>query len=143
MPSSHNNWLIVGAFLSGVAALLHVAIIFGGPSWYRFFGAGERMASAAAAGLFYPAVVTLGIASVLGCWAAYALAGAGALPRLPLLKLGLIVITTVYLLRGLAIIPLLVFAQEKATPFLIWSSIICIGYGVVHLIGVAQAWERL
>ena len=27
-----------------IAALLHVACIVGGPAWYRFFGAGERMA---------------------------------------------------------------------------------------------------
>lgn len=53
MLSPYNTWLIVGAVLSGVAALLHVAIVFGGASWYRFFGAGERMASAAAAGRLY------------------------------------------------------------------------------------------
>jgi hypothetical protein len=34
--------LVVGAGLSFIAALLHVARIFGGPSWYRFFGAGDR-----------------------------------------------------------------------------------------------------
>jgi len=143
MLSPYNTWLVVGAVLSGVAALLHVAIVFGGAPWYRFFGAGERMASAAAAGRFYPAVVTFGIALILGCWAAYALSGAGVLPALPFLKLGLATITAIYLLRGLAIIPLLVAAREKATPFLIWSSVICVGYGVVHLVGLAQVWGQL
>lgn len=41
---------MLGSGLSAIAALLHVGIIIGGPSWYRFFGAGERMARAAAAG---------------------------------------------------------------------------------------------
>ena len=143
MLTPFNIWLIVGAFLSGVAALLHVAIVFGGAPWYRFFGAGERMASAAAAGRLYPAVVTFGIALVLGCWAAYALSGAGVLPALPLLQLGLATITAIYLLRGLAIIPLLIAGRDKATPFLIWSSVICVGYGVVHLVGLAQVWVQL
>lgn len=143
MHSFYNTWLIAGAILSGFAALLHVAIVIGGAPWYRFFGAGERMASAAAAGRLYPAVVTFGISFVLGCWAAYALSGAGVLPVLPLLKLVLITITGIYLLRGLAIIPLLIAAREKATPFLIWSSVICVGYGVVHLVGVAQVWGKL
>ncbi|MBS0372273.1 MAG: hypothetical protein JSS57_24075 [Proteobacteria bacterium] len=139
----YNIWLIGGAVLSGIAALLHVLIVWGGAPWYRFFGAGEGMASAAAAGQLYPAVVTLCIALVLSAWAAYALAGAGVLTALPRQKAVLVAITAIYLMRGLAILPLLVFASQQATPFLVWSSLICLGYGIVHLVGVAQAWTRL
>jgi hypothetical protein len=143
MPMQLDAVLIIAAGLSAVAALLHVGIIFGGAPWYRFFGAGERMASAAAAGRAYPTIVTSGIAALLGTWAAYALAGAGVIAPLPWMKAALALITAVYLLRGFAIVPLLLFARPKATPFLIWSSLICIGYGAVHLAGVAQAWDRL
>jgi hypothetical protein len=143
MTSTPNVFLIVAAGLSAVAALLHVGIIFGGASWYRLFGAGERMASAAAKGRLYPAIVTAGIAAVLAVWSAYALSGAGAIQPLPMLKPALILITGVYLVRGLAIFPLLTFARSKSTPFLIWSSLVCIGYGVVHLFGLAQIWSYL
>ncbi len=138
-----NVLLIIAACLSAVAALLHVGIVLGGAPWYRFFGAGERMASACAAGRAYPAIVTICIAVVLAVWAAYALAGAGVIAPLPWLKAALVAITAVYLLRGFAIVPLLLFARPKATPFLIWSSLICIGYGAVHLAGVMQAWAGL
>jgi hypothetical protein len=40
--SPYKTSLVVGAGLSIIAALLHVACIFGGPSWYRFFGVGDR-----------------------------------------------------------------------------------------------------
>jgi hypothetical protein len=143
MNAPYNSWLIAAAALSAVASLLHIAIIVGGGSWYRFFGAGERMALAAEAGRAYPAIVTFGIAVVLAIWAAYALSGAGLLAALPLLKWCLAAITAVYLLRGLAILPLFLFAREQVTPFLIWSSVICLGYGVVHLIGTMQLWRRL
>lgn len=139
----YNTWLIVAAALSTVAALLHVAIVLGGAPWYRFFGAGESMASAAEAGRAYPAIVTLGIAGVLALWAAYALSGAGLLAALPFLKWCLAAITAVYLLRGLAVFPFFLFAREQATPFLVWSSVICIGYGVVHLVGIMQVWGQL
>lgn len=89
----------------------------------------------------YPAIVTLGIALVLALWAAYALSGAGLLAALPFLKWCLAAITAVYLLRGLAVFPLFLFAREQATPFLVWSSVICIGYGVVHLVGIMQALD--
>jgi hypothetical protein len=135
--------LTIGAALSAIAALLHVCIVFGGPAWYRFFGAGERMASGAAAGHLYPPVVTLLIACVLGVWAAYALSGAGVLQPLPLLVLALPVITAVYLLRGLAALALFVFARRRLTAFWVWSSLICLGFGVVHLVGLVQVWPGL
>jgi len=143
VAASHNPWLIVAAALSGVAALLHVAIVLGGAPWYRFFGAGEGMASAAESGRAYPALVTLAIALVLALWAAYALSGASVLAALPFLKWCLVAITAVYLLRGLAIVPLFLFARGRSTPFLVWSSVICIGYGVVHLVGIVQVWSQL
>lgn len=143
MPTSYNTTLIVAAGLSVIAALLHVACIVGGPSWYRFFGAGEQMATAAAAGSWYPALATLAVTLVLLSWAAYALSAAGAIPALPLLKVGIISITAVYLLRGLVLLPVLVLKPAMATPFVVWSSLICLGYGIVHLIGVAQVWSKL
>lgn len=143
MTGSFNTTLIAAACLSAIAALLHVGIVVGGPDWYRFFGAGERMAKAAEDGKWYPALVTLGIAMVLGLWAAYALSGAGVLQPLPLLKIGLCIITGIYMIRGLAIIPFIIVAREKATPFIFWSSIICVIYGVTHLLGLAQVWSRV
>ena len=143
MTQSYNTALAIGAGLSVVAALLHVACIVGGPPWYRFFGAGERIAQAAARGSWYPALATLGITFVLLAWAAYALSAAGALPALPLLKAGIVAITAVYLLRGLVLFPVLVFKPEQLTPFVVWSSLICLGYGAVHLFGLVQVWPRL
>jgi hypothetical protein len=77
--------LIVGAALSAIAALLHLCVIFGGPAWYRFFGAGERMAAGGGGRALVSPVLTLLIACVLATWAAYALSGAGVLQPLPLL----------------------------------------------------------
>ena len=141
--SDYNIPLLVGAGLSAIAALLHICIIFSGPAWYRFFGAGERMAAGAAAGHLYPALVTLLIACMLGVWAAYALSGAGVLQPLPLLALAVPAITAVYLLRGLVVVALFMFDRRRLTAFWVWSSAICLVYGVVHLVGVVQVWERL
>ena len=143
MSNEPNLALLVGAALSAVAALLHVGIILGGAPWYRFFGAGESMARASDAGRIYPAIVTALIAATLGLWSVYALSGAGLIAPMPLLKIALMAITAVYLLRGLAIIPLAVFARPRVTPFLFWSSLICLGYGALHLIGLRQVWPTL
>jgi signal transduction histidine kinase len=143
MPKQVNIFLVVGALLSAIAAILHLLIIVGGPNWYRFFGAGERFAVAAAQGRYYPALVTTGIAAVLSVWSVYALAGAGAIHRLPLLRPVLIGITAIYIVRGVAFAPAVLGTGGQLTPFVLWSSAICLGLGIVHLVGLIQRWPEL
>jgi len=143
MQTDVNIPFAIGAVLSAIAALLHLGIIAGGPAWYRFFGAGERFARAAAQRKWYPAMVTFAIAAVLGIWSAYALAGAGLIGTLPLLKMALVAITAVYIVRGLAYAPLVLARGGRITPFVVWSSLICLAYGLVHLLGLMQRWPAL
>jgi len=139
-----NPFLLASAALSAIAALLHVGCIIFGPSWYRFFGAGERLAQLAAAGSAVPTVMTAGIAAVLSLWAAYALSGAGVIARLPLIRVALCAIAGIYLVRGAAG---LVFAAvapgERSVAFWVWSSLICLGIGALYLFGTRQVWAAL
>ncbi len=142
------RWLHAGALLTGLASLLHLAIIVGGPEWYRFFGAGERMARLAARGAPHPAVVTAGIAAILALWAAYGLSGAGVIRRLPLLRTALVLIAAAYLARGILGLPVVLlvddpYAEElrRRTTFMIVSSLVCIVLGVCYARGAAWAWR--
>lgn len=143
------RWLRWGALLTGAASLLHLGIIFGGPDWYRFFGAGERMARMAARGSAYPTLVTAGIASVLALWALYGLSGAGVVRRLPLLRLALVLIAGVYLARGVLGIPVVLFVENPYTDelkgrmtFMTISSLVCILLGLCYAFGAARVWRR-
>lgn len=138
-----NRFLIAGGILSGGASLLHLGIITGGPDWYRFFGAGEGMARMAEQGSWTPTVITLGIASVLAVWSAYAFSGAGLFPRLPLIRTALVLISGVYLLRGLVLIPALVINRGEVIPFILWSSLIVLVYGTTYAVGTWKAWPSL
>lgn len=136
--------LLLASACSAAAALAHIGVVLGGPSWYRLFGAGEGMVRLAASGSWYPALITLGIASVLACWSAYAASAAGALPSLPLLRAVLLVITTVYLLRGMGGFLLAAFAPGGNSPaFWAWSSAICLAIGIVHAVGLVKQWPLL
>jgi hypothetical protein len=55
-----------------------------------------------------------------------------------LLHLG---ITAVYLIRAFAYAPLA--KGGRITPFVVWSSLICLVYGLVHLLGLVQRWPAL
>lgn len=138
-----NRWLVVAGLLSAAAALLHIAVIVGGPDWYRFFGAGEGMARAAQRGSWVPVVITLGIATILAIWSAYAFSGAGLIPRLPLIRTGLVTISAIYLARGLLLFPTLVLKPQLIDAFTVWSSLIVLVYGVAYAVGTWRAWAFL
>ena len=136
------QWLKAGGILSLIAAALHVACIFGGGDWYRFFGAGEELARADEAGSWIPALMTAGIATILAIWALYAFSGAGLMARLPLLRTALIVIAAIYLTRGLLLLPSL-YIPEARTPFNIWSSLIVLAYGITYAVGTWLRWGTI
>ena len=143
MRNAGRTWLTTASALSGAAALLHLAVIVGGPDWYRFFGAGEAMARMAERGSPKPALITLGIATVLAVWSAYALAGAGRIRRLPLIRIALVAISAVFLLRGLVLLPALVMNGGRVDAFLLWSSLIVLVYGLTYAVGTLLAWPAL
>ena len=142
--TGRNRWLIVAGWLSLIAALLHLAVIAGGPDWYRFFGAGEAMAVADERGSWTPALITLGITALLAVWAAYAFAGAGAIRRLPLMRTALVLISAIYLARGLFVLDPAAFGRPDLAPgFMLWSSLIVLVFGLTYAVGTWRAWSYL
>ncbi len=127
---------------SALAALAHVACVLIGAPAYRAMGAGERMARAAEAGLLQPTVLTLGIAGMLGIWALYAFSAAGLLPRLPLMRWALVLISTVYLARALAFPLLMASFPENSLRFWLVSSSICLAIGALHAWGTWSRWAE-
>ncbi|MBT1065509.1 hypothetical protein KJY73_18120 [Bowmanella sp. Y26] len=146
----NNGLLIAAGGASLIAAITHLAVIAGGPDWYRFFGAGEQMAQMAEQGSLYPALLTLAISAVLGIWGAYALSAARLIRRLPLLRTAMCLISFVYLFRGLyglfivAVNDYKFFEQVLERPvFMLVSSLICLAIGGLYSIGLARQWPYL
>ncbi len=138
-----NFFLLAAGTLSAVAAILHLACIYFGAPWYRFFGAGEHMALLAEQGSSQPTVITSGIVVVLCLWSMYAFSAAGVIFRLPLIRLALTLITLIYLTRGVAGFFLINSPMGRSPEFWLWSSAICLSFGVVHFIGLKQQWAKL
>lgn len=142
------DFFIFAGGINFIVAAIHAGIIFGGPRWYRFFGAGERMAELAEKGSPKPALITLAITLVLLIWSGYAFSAAGMLPQLPLLRPVLLTITCIYLARGLAGFFLPFFSThpsvlQNSRAFWWWSSTISAMIGLVHLQGLLEHWPDL
>lgn len=138
-----NTLLMYGALFSALAALVHLGCIVFGGDWYRFLGAGEQMAVLAEQGHWYPTTITLVIALILTIWSLYALSGARVIAKLPLLRLGLCVISCVYLLRGTIFFLLMPMFPGNGATFWFVSSSICLIIGACYAVGTYQSWQSL
>ncbi|WP_028774352.1 hypothetical protein [Shewanella waksmanii] len=138
-----NIYLVLGATCSAIAALAHLGCIIFGADWYRFFGAGEQMAQMAEQGLWYPSVVTAIIVVILAIWSLYGLSGAKAIIKLPLLKFALVVISLIYLTRGVAFVAIMPMFPGNSLSFWLVSSGICFIIGTFYAIGTYQNWQYL
>ena len=138
--------LAVGGSLSAAIAVLHVIVIVIGPAGYRYFGAPDEFARMTEAGSLSPAILTALFAIIFGVWAVYGFGGARIIRRPPMVRLGLVVISAVYTLRGLSALPeaVLLARNPSAFParFLVFS-IVSLAVGVIYAIGTKQAWRRL
>jgi len=143
MKSDKNKFLILGAICSAFAAIAHLGCIVFGGDWYRFFGAGEQMARMAEDGLWYPTIVTSILVLILSIWSLYGLSGAKVIFRLPLLRLGLIVISIIYLVRGTTFVMLMPMFPENSLTFWLVSSGICLTIGMLYAVGTFQSWAQL
>lgn len=135
--------LILAGTMSLIAAALHLGCIYFGASWYRLFGAGEHMALMAEQGSIKPTLITLSITFVLMTWSLYAFSAAGSIIKLPFIRVILMLITAIYIFRGVAGYFFMNNPLGRTPEFWIWSSSICLIIGLVHLIGLKQVWSTL
>ena len=140
---TRNPWFLIAAAGSFAIALLHLVIIFIGASAYRFFGAGEGMATHAEAGSLTPAVITLVIVFVFVVFGLYSLSAAGVVKRLWKLKPILMAITAIYLLRGFGFFVDSIgdiFEHDVRHAVFSFTSF---AIGIFHLAGLIRGWKSL
>jgi len=145
-----DKFLMAAGSCSLAIAVLHLVIIIAGGDWYRFFGAGEELATMAENGAIYPAILTAGVAMVFAVWAAYAYSAAGIVRRLPFCKAALVLISAAYVLRGLGGLPLVLLIDNPYLSelranmvFMLVSSLISLIVGVLYSLGTWRVWHSL
>ena len=141
--NSKNQALIMAACCSAFAALAHLGCIIFGANWYRFFGAGEPKAVLADQGHWYPTMVTSALIIVLSIFSLYALSGANLIRKLPLVRPVLMVISFIFLVRGLAFFWLMPVFPNNSLTFWLVSSSICLAIGLLFAVGTFQTWSNM
>ena len=140
----HNTFLLIAGLLSLGVAVFQAAISFV-PEWSAYFGAGNALVSNPTLLLVAGLVVTV-LFAIAGL---YGLSGAGVIRRLPLLRTGLIVITLVYIYRGILFIPqflVTIGALPSPEPIplqYLLSSLVALIIGLLYLVGLIVGWKMI
>jgi hypothetical protein len=105
----------------------------------RYMGAAD-LAPLAERGSLVPPLLTGGLVIVFALWALYAFSGAGLARRLPLLRAGLVIIGSIYTLRGLAVFIELTywFLGKLPNPRMAAFSAVSLSIGIFYLAGVRK-----
>jgi len=131
---------VLAALLLFAGALLHVVVLAAGPEWIAFVGAPAEVVRSAERGTWLAPVSTLGIAALLAGLAVYALAAAGKLRPLPLVKPILGLFAAIFVVRGLIILPALAQGRVNwAAPvdvFIVTSSLAILVLGAALCLGL-------
>jgi len=140
---TRNVMLIVGGCFSLVFAVFQASGIWWSPEAVKYLGGPAEMC---APNRPLYAVLCVVVAAGAAAFGFYALSGAGAIRRLPLLRTVLAGITSIYLLRGLLLFPqaLAYHRAPKLVPIrFLFMSAIALAVGLVHLAGVVQLFNRI
>ncbi|NRR30519.1 hypothetical protein HSX11_09980 [Oxalobacteraceae bacterium] len=126
MKNWPTRWVQLAAAIAAIGAVIHLAAIVGGPSWYAYFGAPPQIVASARDGTWLAPVSAAIIAVLMGLCAAYACSGIALIRRLPLLRPVLASIAAVCLVRAFVLIPLAFTHAELRNTFefgaaLVWG----------------------
>ena len=108
-------YLLFVAVIAFGTALAHFSCIFLGPACYELQMAPQSIIESAVKGTIFAPLMTIAISSVFVIVALYALSAARLIKHLPLLKLGVYVISIICILRGLLPIAALTFNYDMVT----------------------------
>ncbi len=88
-----------------------------------------------------------GAALIFAVFGLYALSGAGSIPHLPLLRLGLIGISSLYLLRGLffilTVLIILGILEGEILVQGVISTLVFLAAGIAYAVGTALNWREM
>ena len=146
--STSRTVLRVAAGCSFLIAAFHLVIIPVGAPAYRYFGAPEEMALLDETGSWRPGAIMLFLSGIFVFFGLLALAGSVyvSLPFRAVVRPGLTLVSGLYLLRGLALVPeayLLLSGSTRVAPRALVFSLVSLLVGSVHAWGTYRRWAHL
>ena len=133
---NRNIFLLIGGLFSLSVTVFQLSAIVWPPALLSYFDGPVKMQADYPLMYVFCCIFVGALVAVAGL---YALSGAGFFRRLPLLRTGLVIITVIYIYRGLGIIYDLIM---QGPPRFAVFSLISLCVGLIHLMGVIRLFRK-
>lgn len=147
MSQAARSYIIASAALCAAGAVVHLAAIPLGASWYAFIGAPHGLIHMLGQGSLRPAITCVVIAVLLAVWSVYGLSAVGLVRRLPASRLVLALVALVLVGRSVVLPSVAAFAPaalagicgrcQQLNGFVLATSALCLligaGYAVAAM----------
>lgn len=131
-----------GGYINILIAIVHIICLFNAEYFFEVTGVGENMRRNSEIHSFLPYAMTIFVAVIFFIFGLYGLSGAGKIRKLPLLKVGIFTIATIYLIRGaVGAIANIGFEPSFQWHHLLFS-VCALGIGLLYLLGGLNKWKR-
>lgn len=138
-----NLAFLVGASIAIFGVAIHWIAPFLAPDWYAFLQCPKFVVESARNKTWVAPTGMVIIGFLMLACAVYALSGAGKMRRLPLTRTALVTISLICLVRGLILVPVVIFIPGTFFAFNVVGSLVWFVAGLGFAVGTYQSWPRL
>ncbi|WP_062058825.1 hypothetical protein [Aquimarina longa] len=131
--------LKIGGYINIIIALSHIIGLIWAKKMFEITGIGKEMFEIAQTHFLLPYIITILVAIVFFIFGLYGLSADHKLRKLPFLKLGIFIISGIYIFRGLGEL-IAAPIQDKNEPLEMIYSIIALIIGLLFLVGGLKKW---
>jgi hypothetical protein len=132
-----NKFLLAGGIISALISIFHLILALK-PELYQFVAPDQNspISQMAEQGSSVTTIASIALVAIFAIWAVVAFSAAGLMRRLPLVNTGLIIIATIYLLRGLFLPSEISMVLNQGYPirFVLFSAL-SLFTGLLYLLG--------
>jgi hypothetical protein len=143
MSTASSAWFVMGGTISLAIAILQFVMYFGGPDVYRFCGTPESLIRFRLARPVTSFAVEILLAAMFTGFGVYAYSAAGVIGPLPWLRFGLAATASIYMVRGLFVIPQISWKRREFNGRDVLYSSIALVVGTAYTLPTFWHWQDL
>ena len=134
--------LKLGGYINILIAIAHIICLFNAQYFFEVTGVGENMRRNAEIHPLLPYAMTIFVSVIFFIFGLYGISGAGKIRKLPLLKVGIFTIATIYLMRGVVGVIANIGSESSFQWHHLLFTVCALGIGLLYLLGGLRKWEK-
>lgn len=137
------SMLKIAGISNFILSIVHLVSLFWAKQVFEAGGIGKEMNELSQIHPSIPYIVTIIVAIIFFVFGLYAFSADGRIRKLPLLKLGIFGIASLYLLRSLMGVVEILIRNDISVGLEVCYSLVALTIGLLYLLGGLKKWKKV